>query len=525
MGSTTDSRKQCSIYYENSFYELKKEHSEGDSKLTDDEVRTLDNALRQAHFRNLLAEHAQEISDPEIRAQREKEIEALEKDRGFKVEFLYPQPGYVLKCWTDYGIPKKMFINICAEDKVTKASSETNRSFWNIWSLLSQPREDFDKSGHKCVVYDAMFHPDVLKIAESNSKVRKFVENTALKSVQSNFCVKVNQNKIKYPKIKYKGTAGETVIRTKIEYSDNRDVNDSQGSENGHVPLKGAEAKPAAEVPKYQIRHRSEVSLHDFRNVSDSNTSARPKELVIEINLPLIGKASEIKLDIAQSKLHMESYGSKSYKLDVNLPYLVNDDKGKAEFNKDSSTLSVVLPLISAPDLKSWPPSSSGNSLDVNHSDTVTERIEDTSKNYKEINTYRTSLGDGATHLLPPYECYFQTSDHVVFVLDVKNVNKSCLVGLIEPFNHGYDLIFLSTGSSYAPLRYSFCLRFDDHEVGSADVVVSSNNVMLKLEKKDKSAEMWKTFYAGIDDLRLSEKHFLTDNSLKDRLHKLAVSF
>jgi len=72
---------------------------------------------------------------------------------------------------------------------------------WSIPYAQSPVRDDLDKAGSKCQVYDVIFHPDVLAMASRNSDVQNKIDETALDAVESSFSVKLDRNNVKKPKL------------------------------------------------------------------------------------------------------------------------------------------------------------------------------------------------------------------------------------------------------------------------------------------------------------------------------------
>ena len=63
-------------------------------QLTSNEILKLENAFKNAEFRQLLVEYSKEINDPENRRRYEAEIKQLELETsGTDCTFLHPQPG------------------------------------------------------------------------------------------------------------------------------------------------------------------------------------------------------------------------------------------------------------------------------------------------------------------------------------------------------------------------------------------------------------------------------------------------
>lgn len=102
----------------------------------------------------------------------------------------------------------------------------------------------------------------------------------------------------------------------------------------------------APAVPRVITKHREEASLGDF-NLASSATNTptinRPKELVYEIQLPMVTVPSKIVLDVSERRLCLRYLDT--YALDMPLPYKVFDKKGRAAFDKSKKALVVTLPV------------------------------------------------------------------------------------------------------------------------------------------------------------------------------------
>lgn len=76
-------------------------------------------------------------------------------------------------------------------------------SMWSIPYAQSPPREDVDKSGSYCLVYDVIFHPETLSQARKDKLLRDKLENTAIESVENSFKLTLDKNNVKKPKLRY----------------------------------------------------------------------------------------------------------------------------------------------------------------------------------------------------------------------------------------------------------------------------------------------------------------------------------
>lgn len=164
--------------------------------ITKEEFDRLSEALKKEEFRKLFLDYIEEIQDPENRKRYEEEIVQIEAERGVDVVFVHPEPGFVIK--TSQNGDQKCFIN-CAKNKhVGKPSSHICQNQntgqrglnWAIPMAQAPPRDDLDNNKKVCRVYDVVFHPDALYLAEKNAAFHKCLVDTALDAVEREYKVK-----------------------------------------------------------------------------------------------------------------------------------------------------------------------------------------------------------------------------------------------------------------------------------------------------------------------------------------------
>ncbi|XP_076834273.1 protein kintoun [Brachyhypopomus gauderio] len=347
-------------------------------QLSTDEINRFSKALKDEKFRELLHEYAEEISNPENRKRYEEEITQLELERGNNVQFIHPKPHHVLK--TVIGGKEKCFINVCSNELINKPMCEVGRSEddrvgqqWSLPYSLSPGRPDRDVKGNKCMIYDVVFHPDTLYIAVKNPRFMKLVNSTATQGIEDAFKVKLDSINVKVLKTQYKGVPHPAVIRKPLPghpgveksapdlplsslYPDKSDILSSKNpvpppitpTQGGPRPVKHSSSLPTQPTkPNYIIKYRSVVDLQDYRCSRDSAPSPRPKEIVVTIDLPLLKSAGDAELDISERKLVLESQ-KPAYKLELQLSYPVDGDRGEAKFNKAKKQLIITLPVLPA---------------------------------------------------------------------------------------------------------------------------------------------------------------------------------
>ncbi|XP_076463612.1 protein kintoun-like [Babylonia areolata] len=555
-----------------------------DLNISQDEIQRIKEALKDEKFRKMFCEYAEEISDPENRRRYEEEIAQMERERGMDITFIRPEPGHVLKTSVDGD--KKAFINISKSDKIDKPNSERKTGadgktglMWHIPHSFAPPREDYDKQKKTCQVFDFVIHPDTYRMAENNARFKKMVEDTALDGIEKQFGVCLDRKNIKKPKMQFKGVPSATVVRNRssagpqpspdssgilkdMPYPYDNKTTQEKMKEREELAKKNVNKdrekkagnktegnKDDATHPKYTIVHRSQFDMQEYRNAPDAKTSTRPCELVIKIELPLLKSAAQANLDIFEKRLVLESSAPAAYRLDLPLPFPVDEANGSAKFDKQKRTLTVTLPVI--PDTSSAL-SGEGKSVVLpeeeerksekplvevlseskseasplpqhNHengfidSESITNGVVDHDYSSVDNKTFSPTVAYG----LPEYT-FTQDTETITFVLKVRNVAEDSVKNTSSDTE--VSLMCTSQGEGGFPLHFSLFLRFADGcqiAPEHCNIDITAENIALLLLKERKCRGLWDYFLAGKDAVSLEKKLFLTTNNLQEQLMEL----
>lgn len=501
--------------------------------LSRDEVNRIGEALQKPEFRKLLTDYVEELQDPANKKLYEEEITQLEKERGVDVVFIHPNPGYVMK--TSVNGNQKAFINICVNDKIDKPNSSPNVKegtrglSWHLPHSLSPPRDDLDNKGIRCQVFDIVLHPDALHLAEKNRSFKSMINETALEAIESNFDVKLDKKNLKFPKLAYKGIPRASAIRKPLDTKPVHTTEEqelysklfAQIDESSKSPSKKHKKTSSRNslnednkytAPKYIIKYRSPVDIQEFVGHKNAKLNTTiPKEIVVEINLPLLKSSSDIKLDVTEKTVQLISENPVKYKLHLSLPYSVNESSGNAKFEKDSKKLVITLPVKKmfsnpeffdsgvdsdnlspgSPELEEERAEQKSLVSNLKSDEYVTEqcckgnehfnnRVERCVANSDE---FRTRFLDENIHYnLPEFTCHvFENT--IAFTLNVKNVDESSLEKLFNIDGSSIHLKFTSIGSSFYPSHYVFYMQLPLHKINTTETTVEvwDNNVILQV--------------------------------------------
>ncbi|CAH1153895.1 unnamed protein product [Phaedon cochleariae] len=521
----------------NSFDKLK------ELNLSCDEIERIGDALKKPEFRKLLSEYFKEVQDPNNRKLYEEELTELEKERGNDITFIHPKPGYVIK--TSVNGSQKAFINISINEHVTKPTSSPavqhgeRGLHWSLPYSLSQPREDFDKNRVPCMVYDVVFHPDTIHLAKNNNAFHDTVNNTALDAIESSFGVILDKKNLKFPKLAYKGVPNASVIRKpskqKPEHTPEEkaffDELFAKAPSNIPFPVK-KDKKPKQDDksdytrPNFVIKQRNYVDMQECVDHKEAKlNSTIPHELIVEIQLPLLKSSKNVKLDVAEKTIQLICESPVKYKLNLTLPYSVNESSGNAEFRKDHKKMVITLPVK--------------RSVQHNVSDSSVRKCEEVSKQFSEVKSpvrieefeklslietseksidnsseFRTKFLDENLHYdIPEFSCHV-FNNIIAFTLNVKNVDEKSIDKVVFNDDTSFHVKFTSISSSFYPSHFAFCVKLPSYKINKEDLSVEvwDNNVILQvpvhstLSPIDKGNKLTSYFY-GLNSDSLTEKY------------------
>ncbi|XP_014367979.2 protein kintoun [Papilio machaon] len=506
--------------------------------LTRTDIEAIQEAMKSKKFREMLADYCDEVRDPANQALYQKEMTQLEKERGYDITFINPKGGYVIK--TSVAGDRKAFINICSNENIGKPSHSVESvngqkgMNWQIPYSLIPPREDYDNNKQRCIIYDVVFHPDTLRMAEVNERFREIVNKTAFDGLQSTYKIHLDINNCRFPKSNYKGMTTSAVFRKEDPNfkppteEENKNISPEiieklypQHNYTNHNEQENSKVKTQAKgkagsgknefshsmnegytIPKYVVKQQKNVDLQDYTFHKNSKQySAIPSQLVVEINLPLISSTKDCILDVNEKSLSLVVEKPAKYKLNLSLPYPVDDNCGNAKFDKTKHMLIVTLPVIrNVQDtvhdnmkllkVDSGVESEENSGSQSDEDNTNEKKIIVLSSNKtsdlnppeleKETIADEPFLETSISYILPPYT-HNILDDVIAFTFHVKNTEPESV--LVKNDGNEITIKFTTIGSGFVPVHHAAIIVFEDNiKFKTVTGEAWDNNVILQLE-------------------------------------------
>ena len=258
-------------------------------------------------------------------------------------------------------------------------------------------------------------------------------------------------------------------------------------------------------IPTHRIIHRGEFDMQDCSNsLIPQVRSMRPKELLVEIDLPLCASTNNVDLDVCERslKLHCDS---PKYSLDLLLPYPVRESDSHARFDKKQRKLLVTLAVI-----KETP-----TIIEIDSHVDMDDVNEDVAEVTPETTTEEPmETPSNVTYIAIPFE-YKQGLARVALVLYVKNVDENSLK--IENDGQHITIRLSSFGAGFYPLHHQLYLDFDEPMLfetaeGASSVTFNDDNVLILLKKTSNNKSL-SHFYSGVNCDEMKVKTLLLSSS------------
>merc|ERR1719410_216420 len=283
--------------------------------------------------------------------------------------------------------------------------------------------------------------------------------------------------------MKFKGVFRPTVIRKPIGENGQEagDKTVSQPSMDDILP----EIKTLKiNKPDYSIKYRNPTDLQDHVVKQQSHvTSVRPKEMVIDINLPLLDSAAGVDLDVQERSLTVVREEPPKYNLHVDLQYPVDEERGSAKFDKSKKTLVVTLPIKPGPQLIAERLGSNDSGIEedtayrTKQSDDMITEVNDKVDNHEDgddnkpldpeednrtesnVSVPDDFLDANISYMYPSFTCSVQ-NNVITLTLEVKNVSPDSFTKKLFSDPQAMAFKFSSIGSGYVPFHHAFAIQF-----------------------------------------------------------------
>ena len=281
-----------------------------------------------------------------------------------------PKPGFVAKTRSFTKRGQKVFVNVCQSDHVDPpapvepppGAPPSDEVQMRIPLSLGPPREDLDKDGGVCTVYDVVFHPDTVANALQEAEFRNFMLELVRHQVKEKHKDELS-DQFGFPKLKgnYKGIAPlpQIMRRKGVPPPSAAAAADGGATANGATANGGGasgglskieelstteetDGAAALPVPAYAVEPRRSAAAADGADgTADGGGGGGVDSLSVKVHLPEVAHASELEVSLSSEELEVKV----PYKcaLLLPLPHVVDLAPISVKFESERRILSVLL--------------------------------------------------------------------------------------------------------------------------------------------------------------------------------------
>ncbi|NXW01170.1 PIHD2 protein, partial [Fregetta grallaria] len=248
-----------------------------------------------------------------------------------------------------------LFINVCSWKKVPAPKAPTDPT-----PVSAGPLEEASGEGGLYSIIDIAYNPDVLQRAEENPEKMEHLIHLTLKFVEER-CNLILSHLYTIESFKLKGSLetmqqrlkGRQVPTPHLSQNTKKELTLDQllhtmeaDCSNAPVLLKEESVTQSKvhlieEITSTEMPEKLSTPVYEIITVKDANK--KPLKIELKIELPKVSSVSECDLRISKDDIIIEV--PEKYKLQLDLPELVDEETTTAVFNKGKQLLFITVPV------------------------------------------------------------------------------------------------------------------------------------------------------------------------------------
>ncbi|XP_056307319.1 PIH1 domain-containing protein 1 isoform X2 [Danio aesculapii] len=242
-----------------------------------------------------------------------------------------PQPGMCVKTFS-VSDKKKVFLNICqsqtvpppphlSQEALVELLESEDPTSYRVPMSLGEPHTEVDNSSQGCAVYDVVINDEFFQKCQKDTLFQQFLIAVSLEGLENKYSLELSRDIKILKNRKFMGSIAEQNIRTK-----------------GKPIIQEIDSKESQTLPS--AAKRPEFTLL----VEPPNGKA--EHLIAEILLPGVSSARSLVLDLGEDRLLLIARPS-LFHLDIFFPMLIDQENSVAQYNTNTQTLTVTMPVVS----------------------------------------------------------------------------------------------------------------------------------------------------------------------------------
>ncbi|NXJ97817.1 PIHD2 protein, partial [Corythaixoides concolor] len=249
-----------------------------------------------------------------------------------------------------------LFINVCSWKRVPAPKGPSDPT-----PVSAGPLEEVSGEGDLYSIIDIAYNPDVLQRGEENPEKMEHLIHLTLKFIEERCNLILHLYTTESFKLKgsletmqqrLKGRQMPTPHlsqNTKKELTLDQLLHSTEADSCSDVPvmlkeesMTQSKAHLIEEITSTEMPEKPSTPVYKMITMKDANK--KPHKIELKIELPKVSSVSECDLRIAKDDIIIEV--PEKYKLQLDLPELVDEETTTAVFNKGKRVLSITMPVV-----------------------------------------------------------------------------------------------------------------------------------------------------------------------------------
>ncbi|NXL04715.1 PIHD2 protein, partial [Mesembrinibis cayennensis] len=268
--------------------------------------------------------------------------------------------GLPLRCRERGAVGRPLFINVCSWKRVPAPEAPADPI-----PVSAGPLDEVSGGGDLYSVIDIAYNPDVLQRGEENPENMEHLIHLTLKFVEER-CNLILSYLYTIESFKLKGSRemmqqrlkGRQMPTLHLSQNTKKELTldqllhavEAEDCSNAPVLLKEESVTQSKvhlieEITSTEMPEKLSTPVYDIITVKDANK--KPLKIELKIELPKVSSVSECDLRISKDDIIIEV--PEKYKLQLDLPELVDEETTTAVFNKGKRVLFITM-LVAKPD-------------------------------------------------------------------------------------------------------------------------------------------------------------------------------
>ncbi|XP_051572131.1 PIH1 domain-containing protein 1 [Myxocyprinus asiaticus] len=243
-----------------------------------------------------------------------------------------PQPGMCVKT-SSVSDKQKVFLNICqspavpppphlSQEALVDLLESEDPTSYRVPMSLGEPHTEMDNNSQGCTVYDVVINDEFFQKCQKDTLFQQFLIAVSLEGMENKYSLELSRDIKILKNRKFMGSVVEQNIRTK-----NKPVIQE-------IDSKKPNATPSStKCPEFCLLMEPPTGNADY--------------LIAEILLPGVMSARSLVLDLGEDRLVLIARPS-LFHLDIFFPLLIDQENSVAQYNTQTQTLTVTMPVVSS---------------------------------------------------------------------------------------------------------------------------------------------------------------------------------